>query len=154
VATAGAFPAIAAPEGSGLPLPRFVSLRSSEVNMRAGPGLQYPIEWVFRRLDLPVEVIAEHRTWRQVRDWQGTTGWIHERMLSGRRTQIVTRDTGQLRSSSQPASPVVAIAEEGTIGRLLECPKGAPQCLVRIDDHEGWLARTAFWGIHEGETFE
>jgi SH3-like domain-containing protein len=122
--------------------------------MRAGPGLQYPIEWVYRRLDLPVEVIAEHRTWRKVRDWQGTAGWIHERMLSGRRTLIVTSEAGQLRASARPNSPIVAIAEEGTIGRLLECPKGGARCRVRVNEHEGWLARTELWGLHEGESFD
>ncbi|MDP6882831.1 MAG: SH3 domain-containing protein, partial [Rhodospirillales bacterium] len=75
----------AAPEGTGLPLPRFVNLRANEANMRTGPGVQYPVEWVFVRPDLPLEVIAEYRTWRKVRDWQGTQGWMHQSMLDSRK---------------------------------------------------------------------
>ena len=65
-------------QGSGLPLPRFVSMRTAEINLRTGPGVQYPIEWVYRRQHLPVEIIAEFRTWRKIRDWQGAQGWVHQ----------------------------------------------------------------------------
>ena len=69
-----------------LPLPRFVSLRANQVRLRTGPGVQYPIEWVYQRQYLPVEIIAEYRTWRKIRDWQSTQGWVHQSMLSGNRT--------------------------------------------------------------------
>src|SRR3990167_9515481 len=72
-------------QASGLPLPRFVSLRAEEVNMRAGPGVRYPVDWVYKRKNMPVEVIAEFGTWRKVRDIQGTQGWIHQSMLSSNR---------------------------------------------------------------------
>ncbi|HEC14175.1 MAG TPA: hypothetical protein ENI72_00310, partial [Rhodospirillales bacterium] len=85
--------ATAVEKGSGLPLPRFVSLRVNEVNMRTGPGVQYPIEWVYSRQYLPMEVIAEYSTWRKVRDWQGGQGWVHQSMLGGRRSFIVTGTT-------------------------------------------------------------
>ena len=74
---ANAFCVQALAEGSGLPLPRFVSLRADQVNLRTGPGVQYPVEWVYQRKDLPVEIIAEYRTWRKIRDWQSTQGWVH-----------------------------------------------------------------------------
>jgi len=75
----------AAENGSTLPLPRFASLRTEEVNLRTGPGERYPIEWVLTRKDMPVEIVDEHENWRRVRDWQGTEGWVHQRMVSGRR---------------------------------------------------------------------
>ena len=97
--------------GSGLPLPRFVSLRAAEVNMRTGPGVQYPVEWVYRRQALPMEVIAEYGTWRKVRDWQGTQGWVHQSMLGGRRTLIVTGKVRTVRSHFTPtAFKVVSIS--------------------------------------------
>ena len=74
---------------SGLPVPRFVSLKSDRVNLRQGPGIEYPTAWVFRRAGLPVEVIKEFESWRQVRDAEGTTGWVLGSMLSGRRTAVI-----------------------------------------------------------------
>src|SRR3984893_10616803 len=70
-------------------LPRFVSLRSDQVNLRVGPGENYPIEWVLTRKEMPVEIIKEFENWRMIRDWQGTEGWVHERMLTGKRAVVV-----------------------------------------------------------------
>ena len=104
---ANAFCVQALAEGSGLPLPRFVSLRADQVNLRTGPGVQYPVEWVYQRKDLPVEIITEYRTWRKIRDWQSTQGWVHQSMLSGKRSIIVT---GKRRSMRSSASSVQATA--------------------------------------------
>ena len=71
---------------SGLPLPRFVSLKSDEVNLRTGPGKRYPIDWIYRRRGLPVEIIDEFDDWRRVRDHDGTVGWVHRFMLVSQRT--------------------------------------------------------------------
>jgi len=146
--------AFAQTNGSGLPLPRFVSLRASEVNMRTGPGVQYPVEWVYRRQALPVEVVAEYGTWRKVRDWQGTQGWVHQSMLSGRRAMIVTGKVRTLRSRQSVKSPPVAKLEPGVIGRLVECPEGGAWCRIEISGREGWLRRVEFWGTYRSEALE
>ena len=85
------------PGRTGLPLPRFVSLRADQVNLRTGPGVRYPIDWVYRRRDLPVEIIDEHETWRRIRDWEGTIGWVHQSMLQGVRNAMVTGEPRTLR---------------------------------------------------------
>lgn len=146
--------ALAAPKGSGLPLPRFVSLQSEEANLRTGPGLQYPIAWIYHRRSLPLEVIAEYRTWRKVRDWQGTAGWMHQSMLSGQRTLIVTAERSAIQRGPEPASPIIAIAESGVIGRLLFCPQGNSLCRAEFGGREGWIGRDTFWGIHPDEALE
>ena len=143
--------AVAAPEGTGLPLPRFVHMRAIEVNMRAGPGVQYPVDWVYHRAGLPVEIITEYSTWRKVRDWQGTQGWIHQSMLGGERTIIVTGAVRTLRREPDTASAAVARVEAGVIGRLAECPAEGGWCRVRLDRFEGWLRRVEFWGVYPGE---
>jgi SH3-like domain-containing protein len=143
-------PAAAAPESNGLPLPRFVSLRSDEVNLRTGPGTQYPINWIYRRHMLPIEIIAEYRDWRKIRDWQGDEGWIHKNMLSGRRSIIIVGTPRSLLGEPTPSSPVTARAEAGVIGHLVACPEG-PYCRVRIASHEGWMDRAAFWGAYPNE---
>src|SRR5919108_2081271 len=106
---------------TSLPIPRFVSLRSNEVNLRTGPGTTYPVEWVYVRRGLPVEVIAEFDVWRRIRDWQNTVGWVHQSMLDGKRTAlIVGSDRGLLQEPTDTA-PLVARLAPGVIARLLEC---------------------------------
>ena len=93
---------------SGLPLPRFVSLRSDKVRMRTGPGVRYPIDWVYKRQNMPMEVVAEFGTWRKVRDFQGTEGWINKAMLRNKRTLAVTGQTRTLRFNSDSKSHAVS----------------------------------------------
>ena len=137
---------------SGLPLPRFVSLRSGEVNLRTGPGVQYPVDWVFRKRGLPLQVIAEYQAWRKLRDPEGAVGWVHQSMLSNRRSLIITGATGAVHAKAEGTSRVIARAEAGVMGSLLDCPDGMAWCRVEIGGYEGWMARTAFWGVLAGET--
>lgn len=140
--------------GSGLPLPRFVTLRSGEVNLRAGPGVRYPVEWVYKKRNLPVEVVAEYDTWRKIRDWQGTQGWVHQGMLSGQRSIIVRGDLRTLRTSPETSAHASARLEEGVIARLLECPKGTTWCKVEADGYLGWLRKAEFWGVYSHESLD
>src|SRR5207245_9793716 len=97
-----------------LKVPRSVSLHSDNVNLRTGPGRQYPIEWVLTRKDMPVEVIAQFEHWRRIRDWEGTAGWVQERMVAGRRTVIVSKGAERpLHQQPDAASAVVARAAPG-----------------------------------------
>ena len=138
---------------TGLPIPRFVSLRPSEVNLRTGPGLRYPIEWVYKRAGMPVEVIGEFETWRQIRDWEGTTGWVHEVMLQGRRTARITGgDARLLRREPSAGAPPVAMLQPGVIAALEACRDG--WCRLAVDGHAGWLPRGHFFGAYPGETIE
>jgi len=152
LSTAG--PIIAQTQGTGLPLPRFVSLRAAEVNLRTGPGVQYPVEWIFQRESLPVEIIKEYRTWRLVRDWEGTQGWMHQSMLSGKRTFLVTNKARTVRAKPEAKGKAVAIVEPGAVGEILSCPAASGWCQVRIRGLEGWLRRVDFWGTSRNEAFE
>jgi SH3-like domain-containing protein len=147
-------PASAATDGSGLPIPRFVSLRATEANMRAGPGQQYPIKWTYRRQGLPLEVTAEYEHWRRVRDWQGAEGWMHSSMLTGKRSIIVTGDVRPLRADPDPAGGVLARIEGKVIGRVLTCPKGGDWCKVEIAGVKGWLRRAEMWGVYKEEEID
>jgi len=146
--------AVAQISGSGLPLPRYISLRAGEVNLRTGPGVQYPVEWVYRKSGLPLEVIAEYKTWRKVRDWEGAQGWVHQTMLSARRTFIVTGTTRTVVSKAERnARPVVKV-QPGVTGQLIACPSASEYCRVEVEGFEGWLPRTDFWGTLKAEAFE
>ena len=138
--------------GSGLPVPRFASLRSDEVNVRSGPGTRYPVEWVFQKKNMPVEVIAEFDTWRKIRDWQGTVGWVHQSMLVGKRSVVIAAKQASLLRTPESDSAPVARVEASVQGELLSC-KGN-WCRVRIDDYKGWLARKDLWGAYADEKIE
>ncbi len=154
LAMLAAAPAAAASRSSGLPLPRFVSLRAGEVNLRTGPGVQYPVDWVYQRQNLPVEIIAEYGTWRKVRDWQGTQGWVHQSMVGPKRTFIAVGEIRTIRRKSDPNSEPVARVEAGVIGRLLSCPDLNGWCRVEVGGREGWLRRVEFWGVLRDEVFQ
>ena len=149
-----AAPANASNETSGLPVPRFVSLRADEVNMRTGPGTQYPVNWVFRQRALPIEVINEYSHWRKVRDWQDDEGWVHKSMLSGRRSAVVTAEVAVMRAAARPESPIIARLEQGVVGRLVVCPAAARACRLVVETFDGWGARDDLWGVYPGETLE
>ena len=137
---------------SGLPLPRFVSLRAAEVNLRTGPGIRYPIEWVYARKGLPLEVIDEFETWRRVRDWQGSEGWVHQSMLSGRRGALVVGAERVLRRAPEDGAAGLARIEAGVIGRLHACTRG--WCRIEAKGYGGWLPEGEIYGVHAGESVE
>jgi SH3-like domain-containing protein len=138
-----------APPAAGSPLPRFVSLRSDEVNLRTGPGVRYPVDWVLQRRHMPVEVLAEFENWRKIRDWQGTEGWVHQSMLSGRRYAMVTGELRTIRRQPETNSPAVARLEAGVVAQLLECKD--QWCRVDAGGFKGWLLRSEFWGVYANE---
>ncbi|MCZ7594481.1 MAG: SH3 domain-containing protein [Hyphomicrobium sp.] len=149
------------PGGSGLPVPRFVSLKSDRVNMRKGPGTDYPTAWVYRRAGLPLEVIKEFEGWRQVRDADGAAGWVLQSFLSGRRTALVlpweikqgtpVPKVALRRNDSEHARPV-AMIEAGVIANLSTCD--GRWCRVSIDKFQGYIEQNKLWGVYEGEVLK
>lgn len=134
---------------TSLPLPRFASLRASQVNLRTGPGVRYPIDWIFRRRNLPVEITAEFENWRKIRDEQGAEGWVHRQMLSGRRSVVVVGAVQTLRRQPETNAPAVARLEPGVVAQVLEC--NGEWCRVEASGFRGWLARAGTWGTKPGE---
>ena len=141
------------PKGTatGLPLPRFAALRSDEVNLRTGPGTRYPIDWVYKRRDLPVEIQREFEVWRLVSDPEGVKGWVHQATLTGRRSFIVVSGEHRLRERPDDNAAEVATVKPGVIGHLLHCDAGSDWCRVQVSDYRGWLKRQEFWGSFKGE---
>lgn len=140
------------PGRSGLPLPRFVSLRASVVNLRTGPGVRYPIDWVYHRPDLPVEIIDEFEAWRRIRDWQGTVGWVHQSMLQGRRTLLLVGERRVLRRGPEADAAGLALLEPGVIAQLLSCDGN--WCRVEVRGFEGWLDRGEVYGLYPEERID
>lgn len=148
----------AAPSGSGLPVPRFVSLKSDRVNLRNGPSTEYPTGWVFRRAGLPLEVIKEFEAWRQVRDAEGTTGWVLQTLLSGRRTGLVLpweikrgkpKPQVPIFESDSERSRIVVNVEAGVIANLHTCD--GRWCRVSVENYAGYIEQKKLWGVYDGE---
>ena len=144
---AGQSPDFADPDAAGLKVPRFVSLDSDKVNLRTGPGRRYPIEWVLVRKHMPVEVIAQFEYWRRIREWDGTTGWVQQQLVTGKRHVIVEKGGNRpVHDRPDAASRLVARAEPGVVARLGEC-QGA-WCRIETDSVSGWMRRAELWGVY------
>lgn len=131
------------------PLPRMVSLRSDEVNVRTGPGVQYPIKWIFKMKNMPVEIIAEYDTWRKIRDSEGEEGWIHRAMLVGGRSLVITEPVATLREEPDIHAAPVARLALGLVAEISEC--NSSWCHVSVDGYDGWILRSKVWGVYPHE---
>ena len=141
---------------SGLPVPRFVSLKPDKVNVRAGPKRDHDVSWQYQRAGLPVEITAESDNWRRIRDWEGSEGWVYHSMLSGRRTALVTAKSKDelvpLHASSDASSAVVARLQAQVLGAVKECT-GA-WCRITGPGFDGWIAQEHLWGVYPHEHLE
>ena len=134
-------------------VPRFVSLRHNQVNLRTGPGNRYPILWVYQEKGYPVEVIDEYELWRQIREVDGTTGWVHRTQITGVRHALVLEEC-TLTNAPRVNGKTVAIAQKGTIGRILKCPKSSDYCLLDFGQAKGWMAKNMFFGLYKDEIID
>jgi SH3-like domain-containing protein len=138
---------------SGLPVPRFVSLKAGRVNVRGGPGEDYKVAWVFTRSALPVEVIAEYDTWRRVRDSDGTVGWVFHSLLSSKRTAVIspwaTGDALPVRSEAATDSAVTAYLQPGVVASVDRCRHG--WCDLSGKGFSGWIEQSRLWGVYADE---
>ncbi len=130
---------------TNLPIPRYVSLKAEEGNVRRGPSLSHRIDWVFTRRNMPLEVTGEHGHWRRVRDRDGQGGWVHYSLLSGVRHVIVENDLTPLHVKPGRGSEVNAYAEAGVVARLGKC--SLDWCRITAGRNRGWVQKDAVWGV-------
>ena len=130
---------------TNLPMPRYVSLKAVEGNVRRGPSLSHRIDWVFTRRDMPLRITAEHGHWRRVEDRDGLGGWVHYSLLSGTRTVLIEQDMLTIRTRPEPQAPVAAALEAGVIARLGKCD---PEwCRLTAAGYKGWAPKARLWGV-------
>jgi SH3-like domain-containing protein len=140
---------------SGLPLPRFVSLKSGRVNSRIGPGVNYAVDWLYLKPGLPMEIIQEYDNWRRVRDADGAEGWVNQSLLSGRRTAIAApwqkgKDAAiNLLARPNSDARIVAVVEPGAIGSIRSCD--GSWCEMAFGGQAGWISQSQVWGAYPGE---
>lgn len=148
---------------SGLPLPRFASLRADEINVRVGPGQRYDVAWVYVQAGLPVEIIQEFDNWRKIRDFEGAEGWVHRNLLSGERTALIApwlrEETEPLLARPDDGASVRAYAGAMVLVSIDECRSAwcavsgqfTPEDGARPRDFGGWIAQDKLWGVYPDE---
>ncbi|MGV6847326.1 MAG: SH3 domain-containing protein [Marinibacterium sp.] len=134
---------------TNLPLPRFVSMKAPEGNVRRGPSRTHRIDWVFKRRDMPLRITAEHGHWRRVEDRDGAGGWVHYALLSGNRTVLVEKDMAQAHTRPDPSAPVSAMFELGVVARLGDCT--IEWCRISAGGYRGWVPKSYVWGVGPNE---
>lgn len=141
---------------SGLPVPRFVSLKSDRVNVRAGPTKDHDVAWVFTRSGLPVEITAEYENWRRIRDGEGAEGWVYHSLLSGRRTAMVAPkpkdDLVPLCEKPEQPCATSARLQAGVLGTVKSCT--GSWCRIAGEGFDGWIAQERLWGVYPNEKVE
>jgi SH3-like domain-containing protein len=136
---------------SGLPLPRFASLKSDNVFVRTGPSMDYPIKWIYKKDGLPVEIIQEFDSWRKIKDSNGDIGWAHKILLTGKKmAQIMSQDAAIAYNNTEMERPVVKF-ENGVVVSVEECQK--LMCRVHFAPYEGWIEKKHLWGVYGSDIF-
>ncbi|HVZ13481.1 MAG TPA: SH3 domain-containing protein [Bauldia sp.] len=142
---------------SGLPLPRFVSLKATgKVNVRVGPGEGYNVAWVFVRPSLPVEIIQEYDSWRRIRDSSGATGWIFHTLLTPKRTAVVepwaSSDPLPIHANADSAASITAYLQPGVQASVDSCRGG--WCDLSGTGFSGWIEQNKLWGVYPNEVVD
>ena len=141
---------------SGLPVPRYVSLKTDRVNVRRGPSTEHQVIWVFAQRGLPVEIIAESDLWRRVRDSDGEEGWVYHSLLAGRRTGLVAPwrkgENVRLHNAPKTSADLVAMLQAGVIGEVERCT--GKWCEFSVKGYSGWIRQEMLWGVYPGEEFD
>ena len=134
---------------TNLPIPRFVSMKAPEGNVRRGPSLSHRVDWIFKQKNTPLKIIAEYGHWRQVVDWEGEGGWMHYSLLSGVRHVLVIEDLTHLLAKPTIGMPINAYLETGVIARLGKCD--IAWCKLNADGFKGWALKSSIWGVFPKE---
>ena len=122
---------------------KFLSLKKSKVNVRYGPGFDYPVKYIYKKLNLPVKLIDKKENWRRIIDQKNNSGWIHRRMLKNTNSVIILEDKILFKKSSNFSRPIINLQK----GRLLivrNCEK--KWCNVETGNFSGWIIIKNVWG--------
>ncbi|MBX9458211.1 MAG: SH3 domain-containing protein [Rhizobium sp.] len=149
----------AAKLSTGLPVPRFVTLKAKKINLRVGPGQDYAVSWRYLKAGVPVEITQEYENWRRIRDAEGAEGWVFHSLLSGERAAIAApwmREKGpdifvNMRTDARDSGHVIAKLQPGVVVKLDQC--NGQWCHAEAKDVEGWVSQAEIWGAYPGEAF-
>jgi SH3-like domain-containing protein len=144
------------PASSGLPVPRFVSLKADRVTVRGGPDKDHDVAWIYTRVGWPVEITAEFENWRRIRDSEGSEGWVYHSLLSGKRMATVQlkskTDLAPVYDKPDAKSAVTARLQVGVLGAVKRCT--GTWCQISGDGFDGWIEQNELWGVYPDEKID
>ena len=137
---------------TNLDMPRFVSLKSNDVNLRVGPSVNYPIELKYTQNNLPVEIIDEFDVWRKIKDSENNIGWLHKSLIKGER-YILTgyKNEKEINLYNRPNGKIIGVIKKNNILDLKMCIIN--WCKVSQNKIKGWLLKKNIWGVHDFEIY-
>jgi len=139
-------------QDSGLKLPRFVSIKSDESNLRIGANIDYPIRLTYILENFPLEIVDEYQLWRKVKDIDNNQGWIHKSLLKGNRYGIIKTSHDQSASIyNKPMGVVIGKIGNRNIIKINKC--FSSWCHIRINNYKGWVNKINLWGVYPDEKF-
>ncbi len=135
---------------TGLEIPRYVSLKSNDANIRVGPSKNYPIEIKYIKKNYPLKILEEYEEWRKVEDFKKNIGWIHKSLISGNRTGIIlSKDNKNINLVNTLGGNVIGEIGKGNIVNVEKCKTN--WCLVSKENFRGWIHKKYIWGVKEKE---
>ena len=137
---------------TGLEIPRFVSLKSNNANLRIGPSINYPIEIKYVKQNLPIEIVEEFDVWRKIKDYDNNTGWLHKSLIKGDR-YVLTSKTGFIDKKiyNRPNGELIGLIQQNNILNLKKCL--VKWCYVFTSDIKGWILKSDIWGVYNKELY-
>ena len=123
----------------------YLILKNNEVNVRYGPGFDYPIKYVYKKKNLPIKVIDKKENFRRIIDFKKNSGWIHVSQLKKGKSLILLKDQILFSKPTRYSKPIIKIAK----GRLLLVKKCKKKwCKVKTQDYLGWIVANNIWGTY------
>ncbi len=138
---------------TGLEIPRYVSLKSNDANIRVGPSKNYPVEIKYIKKNYPLKILEEYGEWRKVEDFKNNKGWIHKSLISGTRTGIIlSKDNKNITLLNTVNGNVIGEVGQGNIVYLKKCK--IDWCLISTGNFKGWMDKKYIWGVRDAEIFK
>ena len=122
----------------------FLSLKNDKVNLRQGPSFEYPIKLIYKKKYLPVAIIDKSETWRQIKDFENNSGWIHISQLSRRKSGINIEKNSIMYKNPTIYSKPIARLEVGRLVIIKKCKE--EWCKILTGDYRGWILKSYLWG--------
>ncbi len=125
----------------------FASLRSSETNVRSGPGRLYPIKFTYKIKNIPILITDEYDNWNEIKDYEGQTGWINKSLITKKRSLMIrtSKSFAKMYKSNNNKSKVIYKLENNVIGDYIECVKN--WCKIEIEGKKGWVEKNDLFGF-------
>ena len=138
---------------TGLDIPRYISLKSNDVNIRIGPSKNYPIVIKYIKKNFPLKVIDEYEEWRKVEDFKNNTGWVHKSLISGNRTGIISSKNNKIVNVLNTINGnLIGSIGNGNIVQIKKCK--IDWCFVAFQNYKGWINKKYIWGIGQDEVYK